>query len=111
MDGLVATAAASVLPAASGRLRIVVLLHMPIGPDVAEETVLTSAAAVVTTSAWSRTRIREWYGVRQVDAVAPGADPATLAAGSGAGTSFLCVAAVHPGKGHDVLLEALAGLG
>lgn len=111
VDGLIASAAASVLPAASGRLRIVVLLHMPVGPEVGEETVLASAAAVVTTSAWSRTRIREWYGVRQVDAVPPGADPAPLARGSAAGTSFLCVAAVHPGKGHDLLLDALAGLG
>jgi glycosyltransferase involved in cell wall biosynthesis len=111
VDGLVASAAASVLPAASGRLRIVVLLHMPVGPEVAEETVLASAAAVVTTSAWSRTRIREWYGLRQVDAVLPGTDPAPLARGSGAGRSFLSVAAVHPGKGHDLLLEGLAGLG
>jgi len=52
VDGLVASAAASVLPAASGRLPIVVLLHMPVGPEVTEETVLASAAAVVTTSAW-----------------------------------------------------------
>lgn len=111
VDGLVASAAASVLPAASNRLRIVVLLHMPVGPAVAEETVLASAAAVVTTSEWARARIRAWYGLRQVHAVPPGTDSAPLARGSATGTSILCVATVHPGKGHDQLLDALAGLG
>jgi hypothetical protein len=111
VDGLVASGAASVLPAASARLAVVVLLHMPLGPDVAEETVLASAAAVVTTSEWSRAQVRHWYGLRRVHAVIPGSEAAPLAAGSGTGTSFLCVAAVHPGKGHDLLLESLARLG
>ena len=111
VDGLVASAAASVLPAASARLAVVVLLHMPLGPGAAEETVLASAAAVVTTSDWTRSQVRSWYGLRHVYAVRPGTDAAPLAAGSGAGTSLLCVATVHPGKGHDLLLEALARLG
>ncbi len=111
VDGLVASGAASVLPAASGRLAAVVLLHMPLGPGAAEETVLASAAAVVTTSEWSRSQVRSWYGLRRVHAVVPGSDAAPLAAGSAAGTSFLCVAAVHPGKGHDLLLDALSRLG
>lgn len=111
VDGLVASGAASVLPAASARLAVVVLLHMPLGPGAAEETVLASAAAVVTPSEWSRSQVRSWYGLRRVHAVLPGSDPAPLTAGSDEGTSFLCVAAVHPGKGHDLLLEALARLG
>jgi glycosyltransferase involved in cell wall biosynthesis len=111
VDGLVASGAASVLPAASARLAVVVLLHMPLGPGAAEETVLASAAAVVTTSEWSRAQVCSWYALRRVHAVPPGADAAPLTAGSGAGTSFLCVAAVHPGKGHDLLLEGLARLG
>lgn len=111
VDGLVASGAASVLPAASTRLCVVVLLHMPLGPGPAEETVLASAAAVVTTSEWSRSQVRAWYGLRHVYAVRPGTERAPLAAGSGTGTSLLCVAAVHPGKGHDLLLEALARLG
>ena len=107
VDGLVASGAASVLPAASTRLSVVVLLHMPLGPGPAEETVLASAAAVVTTSEWVRSQVRAWYGLRHVYAVRPGADRAPLAAGSGTDTSLLCVATVHPGKGHDLLLEAL----
>ena len=66
IDGLVASAAASVLPATSTRLAVVVLLHMPLGPGPAEETVLASAAAVVTTSEWARSQVRSWYGLRRV---------------------------------------------
>ena len=38
----------------------------------------------------------------------PGVDAADLAPGTAAGGELLCVAAVIAGKGHDVLLEALA---
>ena len=110
VDGLVASAAASVLPAASTRLAVVVLLHLPLGPGAAEETVLASAAAVVTTSDWARSQVRAWYGLRHVYAVRPGTDTAPLAVGSGTDTALLCVATVHPGKGHDLLLEALGRL-
>jgi glycosyltransferase involved in cell wall biosynthesis len=114
VDGLVATGAAAVLPGYAGRLRVVVLLHLPVGPDRAEELVLTSATAVVTTSEWSRDRLHAWYDLRHVDVAVPGTDPVdpgTPRGGVGGGTSFLCVAAVHPGKGHDLLLEALGSLG
>ena len=114
VDGLVASGAAAVLPRHAARLRVVVLLHMPIGPDRDEEHVLASAAAVVTTSVWSRERVRGWYGVPHVDVALPGVDPVDgglphrSAAG---GTSFVCVAAVHAAKGHDLLFDALASLG
>jgi glycosyltransferase involved in cell wall biosynthesis len=114
VDGLIASAAPDVVPRHAARLRLVVLLHMPIGPDRGEEHVLASAAAVVTTSAWSRDRVRALYGLPEVDVAVPGVDPVDpdpphrSAAG---GTSFVCVAAVHPGKGHDLLFDALAALG
>jgi glycosyltransferase involved in cell wall biosynthesis len=114
VDGLVASGAAAVIPRYAARLRIVVLVHMPTGPHRGEELVLASAAAVLTTSAWSRDRLSEWYDLARVDIALPGVDPvdpATPHGGAGGGTSFLCVAAVHPGKGHELLLEALAGLG
>ena len=38
----------------------------------------------------------------------PGVDAADLAPGTAAGGELLCVAAVTPDKGHDVLLDALA---
>jgi len=114
VDGLVASGAAAVLPRYASRLRVVVLLHMPVGPDSGEARVLGSAAAVLTTSVWARERIRGWYGARPVHVAVPGVDPVDPAPphrSAPGGTSFLCVAAVHPGKGHDLLFEALAALG
>jgi glycosyltransferase involved in cell wall biosynthesis len=113
VDGLLASGAAAVLPHESSRLRLMVLLHMPVGPDRGEELVLASAAAVVTTSGWSRDRLHDWYALRHVDVARPGVDRPELAVGHDdtGGTALLCVAAVHPGKGLDLLLEALAALG
>jgi glycosyltransferase involved in cell wall biosynthesis len=113
VDGLVASGAAAVLPRAAQRLRLVVLVHMPFGPDRGEELVLNSAEAVITVSDWSRDRLRDWYGLRHVHVTRPGTDHAdsVTGGGRGGGTSFVCVAAVHPGKGHDLLFEALAALG
>lgn len=120
VDGLVASGAAAVVPRYATRLRLVVLLHMTIGPDRGEELVLSSAAAVLTTSDWVRERLSDWYGLRHVDVAVPGVDPVDALDSApprtglrrrGGGTSFLCVAAVHPGKGHEVLLEALGSLG
>jgi len=113
VDGLVASGSAPVLPREASRLRLVVLLHMPVGPDRGEAIVLDCATAVLTTSGWARSQLRTWYGLRHVDVALPGVDPVgpvTRHRDAG-GTSFLCVAAIHRGKGHDVLLEALAALG
>ena len=111
IDGLVASPAARVLVPASARLRVVVLVHLPLGPHDGEGAVLRSAAAVVTTSAWAAARVREWYDVRRLHVVHPGVDRAPLARGTTLdGAALLCVGAVHPGKGHDLLLDALDGL-
>jgi glycosyltransferase involved in cell wall biosynthesis len=55
-------------------------------------------------------RIAGRYGVppQRVHVAPPGVAPAPLAEGSEAGDRLLCVAAVIPRKGHDVLLDALA---
>ena len=102
------------------RLRQVVLVHMPLGhrpPDdeagavrAREREVLAAAAAVVTTSAWTRRRLAELYALPadRVHVAEPGVDAAGLAPGTAAGDALLCVAAVTPDKGHDVLLDALA---
>ena len=70
------------------------------------------AAAVVTTSAWTRGWLLDHYAVGpgRVHVAEPGADPADLAPGTATGGELLCVAAVTPAKGHDVLLAALATL-
>jgi glycosyltransferase involved in cell wall biosynthesis len=109
LDGLVASTAPGVLVPQADRLRLVVLVHMPLGDD-REGAVLSAAAAVVTTSEWGRRRLLELYELSpdRVHVAEPGVKPAALAGGSTTGEALLCVAAVTPGKGHDVLLDALA---
>ena len=120
IDGLIASTVPEVLVPEAGRLNLVVLVHMPLGdgvpgeevPDARpqERAVLSAAAAVVTTSRWTRRWLLDRYTLRpaQVHVAEPGVDAAELARGTAAGGELLCVAAVTPGKGHDVLLEALA---
>jgi glycosyltransferase involved in cell wall biosynthesis len=109
LDGLIASPAPDVLVPHARRLRQVVLLHMPLG-DARERAVLSAAAAVIATSEWTRRRLEELYAPapERVHVAAPGVDGAPLAPGTEGGGALLCVAAVTPGKGHDVLLGALA---
>lgn len=115
LDGLVACGVPEVVVPEAARLRLVVLVHLPLadeaGADPAlaerERAVLGAAAAVVATSAWSAGRLAVLHGLRDVPVVTPGAEPAPLAAGSD-GTSLLCVGSVTPTKGQDLLVGALA---
>jgi glycosyltransferase involved in cell wall biosynthesis len=120
LDGLIASTAPEVLVPQARRLRLVVLVHMPLGhrpaADAAEDTrmreraVLSVAAAVVTTAAWTRRRLLELYPLPpdRVHVAEPAVDAADLSTGTAAGGALLCVAAVTFEKGHDVLLDALA---
>jgi len=117
VDGLIASAVPDVLVPEADRLRLVVLLHMPLGdgrtgPDAAanECAALSAAAAVVTTSRWSRRWLLERYPLRpdHVHVAEPGVDAAALSPGTTGGGELVCVAAVTADKGHDVLLAALA---
>ena len=120
LDGLIASAAPAALVPHARRLHQVVLVHMPLGhrpPDdeagtirAREREVLAAAAAVVTTSTWTRRRLGELYALPadRVHVAEPGVDAAGLAPGTAAGDALLCVAAVTPDKGHDVLLDGLA---
>jgi glycosyltransferase involved in cell wall biosynthesis len=111
LDGLIASPAPDVLVPHAGRLRQVVLMHMPIG-DARERAVLEAATAVVTTSRWTGRRLSELYGLpaERIHVAEPGVDPAPIASGSDSGEALLCVAAVTPHKGHNDLLDALATL-
>ena len=118
LDGLVASPAPEVLAPERGRLRLVVLVHMPLGEATdgdarkREETVLSAAASVLTTSAWTRRTLLELYSLSgdRVHVAEPGVDRAELAPGTATAGALLSVAAVIPGKGHDLLLDALAPL-
>jgi glycosyltransferase involved in cell wall biosynthesis len=120
LDGLVASTAPAVLVPQADRLRLVVLVHMPLGHRPAsgeadeartrEGTVLSAAAAIVATSAWTERRLLELYRLpaERIHVAEPAVDAAELATGTAAGGALLCVAAVTFDKGHDVLLDALA---
>ncbi|MBO0870368.1 MAG: glycosyltransferase family 4 protein [Micromonosporaceae bacterium] len=114
LDGLVASGVPEVLVPEAKRLRLVVLMHMPLAGaaagDPGERDVLRAAAAVVTTSAWTRQRLLELYQLpgKPVHVATPGVDPAPPGTGSAGGDRLLCVAAVTRQKGYAVLAEALA---
>ncbi len=124
LDGLVACAIPEVVVPHAGRLRLVVLVHLPLADetglapsdaaalDAAERRTLRAAAAIVTTSAALGHRLVTHHRLPPdlIHVAAPGVDGAPLAAGTPGGGRLLCVASVTPRKGHDVLIEALAGL-
>jgi glycosyltransferase involved in cell wall biosynthesis len=74
--------------------------------------VLSAVASIVTTSAWARRALLENYSLPgdRVHVAEPGVEAADLAPGTATGGSILSVAAVIPGKGHDLLVDALATL-
>ncbi|WP_082592399.1 glycosyltransferase family 4 protein [Phycicoccus sp. Soil803] len=130
VDGLLASGHPEVLRPASERLRVVVLVHLPLGHPVAldatgqaapaarsavraqEGSVLEAAAAVLTTSRWTADWLRASYDLaaHRLQVARPGADHAQPATGTVEGTALLSVAAVVPAKGHAELLDALATL-
>lgn len=122
LDGLVACGVPEVIVPRAARLRLAVLVHMPLADDVGlpgdvaaeldrrERKTLAAAAAVVATSKATARRLAERHGLGTVAVVPPGADRAPLAVGSATGGRLLCVGSVSPLKGQDVLVEAMAGL-
>jgi glycosyltransferase involved in cell wall biosynthesis len=111
LDGLVASAAPEVLAPEAHRLRLVALVHMPLGHE-REGAVLAAVRSVITTSAWARRVLLQRYSLPddRVHVAEPGTDLAELASGTATAEALLSVAAVIPAKGHDVLLDALAML-
>ena len=111
MDGLIASAVPGVLRPEARRLRLVILVHQSMGDDTEGEA-LASAGAIIATSDWTRKRLLDRYGLpaERVHVATPGVDQAALVPGSAGGTELLCVAALIPQKGYDVLTRALASI-
>jgi glycosyltransferase involved in cell wall biosynthesis len=122
LDGLVACGVPEIVVPEAGRLRMAVLVHLPLGDetglaaavaaglDARERAVLRAVSAVVATSDWAVRRLVAHHGLdpRRVHLAVPGADIAPLAPGTDGVSRLLCVAAVTPRKGQHRLVEALA---
>jgi glycosyltransferase involved in cell wall biosynthesis len=123
VDGLAFGAMPDQAERESSRLRLVALVHLPLAADVGldretasrleslERRSLGAAVRIVVTGTTSADALAG-YGVRRdcITVVAPGTDAAPIARGSGESTRLhlLSVAAINPGKGHELLLQALA---
>ncbi|WP_460444018.1 glycosyltransferase family 4 protein, partial [Amycolatopsis cihanbeyliensis] len=122
LDGLVACGVPDIVLPQARRLRLAVLVHLPLADetglptelagrlDAAERATLRAVSAVVATSHWAARRLIEHHGLdeNRVHTVEPGTDPAPPARGTDGGSGLLCVAAVTPRKGLDLLAEALS---
>jgi len=77
-----------------------------------EREVLSAASGIVVTSSWTRMWLVDNYAIapQRIHVALPGNDPAAVAPGTPDGGALLCVGAVAPHKGHDVLVTALAEL-
>ncbi|GAA4915227.1 glycosyltransferase involved in cell wall biosynthesis [Actinomycetospora succinea] len=109
LDGLVACGVPDVVVPHAARRPLAVLVHLPLGVeqpdlDAGERAVLRAAWVVIATSPWTARRV----GASVV--ATPGVDPAPLATGSDGAHHLLCLGAVTPTKGQDLLVEALAAL-
>ena len=120
IDGLIASSAATQLLPHTGRIRMTVLLHMPLATGDAhldadaersERSVLRAAAGVVVTSEWTRRQVLTRYAIpaRRVHVARPGADRVAAPARPVRG-HLICVGVLSRHKGQDLLVEALADL-
>jgi glycosyltransferase involved in cell wall biosynthesis len=125
VDGLAFGAMPGVARREARRLRLVALVHLPlaaeigIGRDAAaqleagEREALASASLVVVTGKATADAVAA-YGVRRdrIALVEPGTERAPLARGShdASALHLVSVAALVPGKGHEILFRALAAV-
>ncbi|MDX8032892.1 glycosyltransferase family 4 protein [Lentzea sp. BCCO 10_0856] len=119
IDGLVGCGVPEVVVPHAGRLRIAVLVHLPLADETGldagvaalleakEGQVLRAVGAVIATSPTAAENIRVRHGLDRVHVVVPGTDPAPVAVGTDGVSRLLCVASITPRKGHDLLVRAL----
>jgi glycosyltransferase involved in cell wall biosynthesis len=127
VDGLAFGAMPAEAEREASRLRFVALVHLPLAAEIgisredairfeaSERRALAAAGRVIVTGRATAIELNA-YGVRReaIAIVEPGTDRAPLATGSrpGAGDPLhlVSVAAITPGKGHEILLRALGRL-
>jgi len=122
IDGLIASPAAAQLLPHAGRIRMTVLLHMPLATALdthadasaqrSERVVLRAATGVVVTSEWTRQQVLTRYAIpaHLVHVARPGVDRVAAPARPVRG-HLICVGVLGRHKGQDLLVDALAELG
>ncbi|WP_436520132.1 glycosyltransferase family 4 protein [Actinoplanes sp. HUAS TT8] len=122
LDGLVACGVPEVLEPHAARLRLVILVHLPLSDETGlspadaaelrtlEGRALHLAAGVIATSTQAAAHVAAMHGLAKVHVAAPGVDRATPSIPSPTGHRLLCVASLTLRKGQDVLLSALEQL-
>jgi len=125
VDSLALGPLAAIIMREASRLAVVALVHLPLAATIGldredaarfedgERRALAAAACVVITGRAALPLIASYaVDTSRVVVVEPGTDPAPLARGSPTGPlELLTVATLNPGKGHEMLLEALSALG
>ncbi|HEV8346467.1 MAG TPA: glycosyltransferase family 4 protein [Vicinamibacterales bacterium] len=124
VDGLAFGAMPSEVEREASRLRFAAIVHLPLAAEAgldaataarleASETRALATASLVFVTGKSTMAAVERYGVARdrIVLVEPGTDRAPLARGGGGSPlQVLSVATLNPGKGHDILIHALASL-
>jgi glycosyltransferase involved in cell wall biosynthesis len=124
VDGLALLTCVDAWEPQAARLRLVPLIHLPlaleVGLDAAEasrrdaieQRVVRLAPLVVATGRDTVDQlVQRGFDVSRVALVEPGTDPAPVARGSnGDAVALVSVAALTVGKGHELLLRALAAV-
>jgi glycosyltransferase involved in cell wall biosynthesis len=125
IDGLALGAMPAEVEREAHRLRIVGLIHLPLAaeiglsPDMAarleasERRAIAAASLVIVTGRGTAAALtRNGVAPNLITIVEPGTDRGPLARGSHGGpVQLLCVATLNPGKGHEILFQALAAVG
>ncbi|MBU2664365.1 glycosyltransferase family 4 protein [Actinoplanes bogorensis] len=119
VDGLVGCGVPEALAPHATRLRLIMLVHLPLSDETGlspgeaddlrerERRALHLATTVIATSSAAADRVAGMHGLAHVAIAPPGVEPAPLAEPDPAGRRLLCVAAVTPRKGQDLLVGAL----
>jgi glycosyltransferase involved in cell wall biosynthesis len=119
IDGLVACGVPELLEPHARRLRLIVLVHLPLSDETGlprdeaarlracERRALHLADTVIATSDQAAAHISGLHDLPAVAVAAPGVDPAEPAEPDPAGRRLLCVASVTHRKGQALLVTAL----